>query len=210
MKKWMVSLVMAALLIVPMGGIAHAEPEENPVSQSAADVFVPGQVPAQSAALDGMVAPVNALVLSVVEMNMAYQPDNDVSVWNSLYYVLSLCGQMDERAELTDDTLILPREAVEDYAAALFADYSGLPALPQTLDDRVVYDAANDSYRLARGDAGLSETQFGASRDIGSGQVQVDGALIGLEDGAILYQFTVTLVPNDSMFGYAISGLDIL
>lgn len=30
MKKWMIALMMAALLIVPMGGIAYAVGEERP------------------------------------------------------------------------------------------------------------------------------------------------------------------------------------
>lgn len=59
--------------------------------------------------MDAMVAPVNALVMCMVEQGLAYNDQDDVFLWNSLYYMLSLCGQMDERAELTDDMLILPR-----------------------------------------------------------------------------------------------------
>ena len=54
--------------------------------------------------------------------------------------MLSLYGQMDARAELTDDMLILPAETAADYASALFPDFQGLPPLPAGWD-RVIYDA---------------------------------------------------------------------
>ena len=104
MKKWMIALMMAALLIVPMGGIAYAVGEGAPAAPAAGE-FIPGDVPAQSGTMDAMVAPVNALVMCMVEQGLAYNDQDDVFLWNSLYYMLSLCGQMDERAELTDADL---------------------------------------------------------------------------------------------------------
>ena len=184
MKKWMIALMMAALLIVPMGGIAYAVGEGAPAAPAAGE-FIPGDVPAQSGTMDAMVAPVNALVMC-------------------------LCGQMDERAELTDDMLILPAETVADYAGALFSNFDGLPALPREMNGRVSYDWQNDTFRLARGDAGLTETRLGEITELGGGRVQVAGALVSLEDESVLCSFTVDLVRNNSMFGYAISGLDIL
>ena len=155
MKKWMIALMMAALLIVPMGGIAYAVGEGAPAAPAAGE-FIPGDVPAQSGTMDAMVAPVNALVMCMVEQGLAYNDQDDVFLWNSLYYMLSLCGQMDERAELTDDMLILPAETVADYAGALFSNFDGLPALPREMTGRVSYDWQNDTFRLARGDAGLT------------------------------------------------------
>ena len=139
MKKWMIALMMAALLIVPMGGIAYAVGEGAPAAPAAGE-FIPGDVPAQSGTMDAMVAPVNALVMCMVEQGLAYNDQDDVFLWNSLYYMLSLCGQMDERAELTDDMLILPAETVADYAGALFSNFDGLPALPREMNGRVSYD----------------------------------------------------------------------
>ena len=65
MKKWMIALMMAALLIVPMGGIAYAVGEGAPAAPAAGE-FIPGDVPAQSGTMDAMVAPVNALVMCMV------------------------------------------------------------------------------------------------------------------------------------------------
>ena len=86
----------------------------------------------------------------------------------------------------------------------------GLPALPREMNGRVSYDWQNDTFRLARGDAGLTETRLGEITELGGGRVQVAGALVSLEDESVLCSFTVDLVRNNSMFGYAISGLDIL
>ena len=176
MKKWMIALMMAALLIVPMGGIAYAVGEGAPAAPAAGE-FIPGDVPAQSGTMDAMVAPVNALVMCMVEQGLAYNDQDDVFLWNSLYYMLSLCGQMDERAELTDDMLILPAETVADYAGALFSNFDGLPALPREMNGRVSYDWQNDTFRLARGDAGLTETRLGEITELGGGCVQVAGRM---------------------------------
>ena len=171
---------------------------------------VHGNIPAQADAAQAMYPAVHSLVLAMTENDLEYAPEDSEFLWTSLYYMLSLCGQMDERAELTDDMLILPAETVADYAGALFSNFDGLPALPREMNGRVSYDWQNDTFRLARGDAGLTETRLGEITELGGGRVQVAGALVSLEDESVLCSFTVDLVRNNSMFGYAISGLDIL
>ena len=206
MKKWMIALMMAALLIVPMGGIAYAVGEGAPAAPVAGE-FIPGDVPAQSGTMDAMVAPVNALVMCMVEQGLAYNDQDDVFLWNSLYYMLSLCGQMDERAELTDDTLILPSEMVRDYAAALYPQVEQLPGIPSPISQRIRYQASDDSYHLARGDEGLAEVVLQTPITLASGAVILTGQLNALEDGRVLRDFQVTLSPRDSMFGYVITDL---
>lgn len=158
MKKWMIALMMAALLIVPMGGIAYARRRGSARRPGCRGIHTRRRARPERH-MDAMVAPVNALVMCMVEQGLAYNDQDDVFLWNSLYYMLSLCGQMDERAELTDDMLILPAETVADYAGALFSNFDGLPALPREMNGRVSYDWQNDTFRLARGDAGLTETR---------------------------------------------------
>lgn len=150
MKKWMIALMMAALLIVPMGGIAYAPSERERRRPRLRGIHTRRRARPERH-MDAMVAPVNALVMCMVEQGLAYNDQDDVFLWNSLYYMLSLCGQMDERAELTDDMLILPAETVADYAGALFSNFDGLPALPREMNGRVSYDWQNDTFRLARG-----------------------------------------------------------
>ena len=48
MKKWMIALMMAALLIVPMGGIAYAVGEGAPAAPAAGE-FIPATCPPSAA-----------------------------------------------------------------------------------------------------------------------------------------------------------------
>ena len=209
MKKKLISLILIAATLCSLCGWAYAVGDKD-LQQAGEAFYVPGSVPAESGAMDGMVPPINALVLCMLEQKLTYDETSDAFFWNSLYYMISLYGQLDSRAELTDDTLILPAETVEDYAAALFTNYSGLPALPVSLMDRVTFDWSTDSYRLARGDAGLSETRIEAVETLDGGALRVTGALVALEDESDLCRFSAVLTANDSMFGYSISGLEIL
>ena len=120
--------------------------------------------------------------------------------------MLSLYGQMDERAELTDDTLILPPEVVQDYAAALYPDVSSLPDIPSPISQRIT-QARDGTYRLARGDEGLSQVTVEPPICLSNGTLVMNGALIALEDGSTLREFQVTLLPRDCMFGYRITDL---
>ena len=208
MKKTLVSITLIATMLCSMVGLAYADNAKDLQSRAGMD-FVPGTVPAQSYDMEGMVPPVNALVLCMLERGLAYDESSDVFLWNSLYYMISLYGQMDSRAELTDATMILPSETVCDYAAALFTNYSGLPHLPAELQEWVTYDEASDCYILSRGDAGLSETVIETVTPLDDGKTEVTGVLVALEDNSILCRFTATLTANNSMFGYSISGLNI-
>ncbi|MCI8870524.1 MAG: hypothetical protein HFF39_08305 [Lawsonibacter sp.] len=210
MKRTLIALSLTAALLCTLGGWACAAGEKDLRPSAQAEGYIPGDVPAESTAMDAMVPPINALVLCMLEQDLVYNESSDVFLWNSLYYMISLYGQMDTRAELTDDTLILPSETVRDYAAALFTNYAGLPALPAHLRDRVSYDADQDCYRLARGDAGLSETRVDRADKLPGGLLQVSGALIALEDEGELCRFQAILSANNSMFGYSVSGLEIL
>lgn len=209
MKK-LIALVLCAAVLLGVGGWARAVGGRDLAGQAAVEEFRPGTVPAESAAMDGMAAPINATVLCMLERDMRYDAGSDTFRWASLYYMLSLYGQMDDRAELTDENLILPRETVEDYAAALFADGRKPTPVPEQLWEWIAFDAGSDSYVLARGDAELAETRLRGASKAEDGAIQVAGALVNLEDETDLCRFSVRLYPNESMFGYSISHLEIL
>ncbi len=209
MKKRLISMTLIAVLLFSLGGMTYAVGEGDLMPQDSAAQFTPGTVPAESTAVEGMIPPINALVLCMLEQGLTYDDSNDVFLWNSLYYMISLYGQCDLRAELTDESLILPSETVQDYAAALFTNYNGLPQLPDALKDRVRYDSSTDSYYLERGDAGLSETRIERVEHLAGGGLRVDGVLIALEDGSELSRFSADLKANDSMFGFSVSDLTL-
>lgn len=209
MKKILISLTIVVAMLCSLGGMAYADDARDLQSLSEVMEFVPGSVPAQSSEIDSMLPPVNAMVMCMLEQQLVYDESNEEFLWNSLYYMISLYGEMDSRAELTDDTMILPAETVEDYAAALFAGYSGLPVLPEALKDRVTYDAKSGCYHLARGDAGLSELVIEELSTLENGLVEVSGVLRAQEDNSILCRFTADLLENNSMFCYAISDMSV-
>ena len=206
MKKLILSLTLISLLTVSLGGVAFAQSQQEPLSEVSVEE-VHGNVPAQSDAAQSMYPAIHALVMAMTENHLDYDPEDPEFLWTSLYYMLSLYGQMDERAELTDDTLILPSEMVRDYAAALYPQVEQLPGIPSPISQRIRYQASDDSYHLARGDEGLAEVVLQTPITLASGAVILTGQLNALEDGSVLRDFQVTLSPRDSMFGYVITDL---
>lgn len=208
MKKRLTSVALTIALLLSIGSYATAQDTTTTDTQVEASQYTglnyyrDGDVPAQSAMEDTMLPPVTALVMSMVEKEMSYNSSDAQFCWNSLYYMLSLYGQLDSRAQLTDDTLILPTEAVQDYAAALFGDLNGLPQLPQSLEDSIT--VADGLYYLSRGDAGLSTIEIGSTLNLDDGTVLAMGQMVYDVDGTVLCTFTVKLQPNDTMFGYSI------
>ena len=131
MKKLLASLTILTILALPLGSAASAEQQTPPIDLSVEEVH--GNIPAQADAAQAMYPAVHSLVLAMTENGLEYAPEDSEFLWTSLYYMLSLYGQMDERAELTDDTLILPSEMVQDYAAALYPQVEQLPGIPSPI-----------------------------------------------------------------------------
>lgn len=206
MKKLVLFFTVISLLVFPFTAAA-VQPEQEPALSGFVYSFVPGTVPAQTDLSQSMAPAIHALVLTMVENDLAYDGESDLFFWTGMYYMLSLYGQRDDRARLTDDMLILPSETVRDYAAALFPHRQELPELPGALQDRITYRADDDTYSLARGDEGLAEIRLASSQPRGDGVREIAGELIYLEDESPLASFRVELVPQGGMLGYAISDL---
>ena len=205
MKKLVLSLTLFSLLTASLGGAAFAQSQQE-TSPALSVEEIHGSVPAQADASESMYPAVHALVLAMTENHLDYDPEDPEFLWTSLYYMLSLYGQMDQRAELTDESLLLPGEVIQDYAAALYPDVSSLPEIPSSISSRIA-QAGNGVYRLARGDEGLSQVTVEPSIHLRDGTVVLNGALKSLEDGSTLRKFQVTLLPRDCMFGYIITDL---
>lgn len=213
MKKTLISLTLTLAMLISIGSYVTAQesPSENPVEVTTVvdqelNDYRDGDVPAQSSTLDGITPPITALVMCMVEQGLTYDESDETFYWNSLYYMLSLYGQMDSRAQLTDDTLILPAEAVADYAAALFTDFNGLPQLPQSMEGFITY--SDGEYFLARGDAGLATIQMDSTQVLADGSTLVSGSFV-YGEGEVVCTFLAKLHSNDSMFGYAIDDVVI-
>ena len=208
MKKLILSLTIVSLLIFPLGAAALTQSQQESLPAVSTEE-VHGNVPAQTNAAQAMTPAVHALVLAMTENHLDYDPSDSEFLWTSLYYMLSLYGQMDERAEFTDDTMILPSEMVRDYAAALYPDVAQLPEIPTPISQRIAYFASDDSYHLARGDEALIQVTVDDTQPQDNGQVILSGRMTALEDGSTLYTFQSTLSPRDTMFGFIIDSLTI-
>ena len=212
MKKLLLTAMIAALLVMPLEGVALAKtPEASAPAVTAQEGdFDPGCVPAETDALASMTPAVHGVVLAMLHQEQDRFSSGDSGlVWEALYNMLSLYGQMDERSGYVNEDLILPVETVRDFSAALTPDLEDLGALPESLSDRMVYASEIDSYRLVCGDDGLAQISLESSRDLG-GELELTGSLVYLVDGTGLARFRAILRPSDNLFGYAITGLELL
>lgn len=211
MNKLLTTALITALLVLPLGTVALADHEETPEMSSSSQEYIPGGVPAQVNAEQAMSPALHGVLLAMMNHNVdSFDSSNTALAWESLYNMLSLYGQLDNRSEYQNaDTLLLLSETVRDYTAALDCSFDDLGPLPQELSDRMTYDAASDSYQVVCGNNEQARFEIRSSRDNG-GIVTLSGALVYLADGSDLAQFEATLQSRDSMFGYAITSLHLI
>lgn len=212
MKKLILSTLVLTALLLPMTSGVMAEEEPSSLIPPAvelfdpgpAEAFRPGSVPADSSLTDAIRLPVTALAQTMLETGLSYESANDTFVWNTLYYALSIFGQLDDRAQLTDQALLFPSETAQDYLRALFRDRTLLPPVPVPLQDAVRYDPLTDLYCLSLGDLGLTQLSLSAPTPAQDGLVMVEGTLTSPDADEPLCTIRVLLEANDSMFGFSI------
>ncbi len=213
MKKLLLTAMIAAMLLVPFQGVALAQNQEAgaPDTQAAMDSqFVPGEVPAQTDAVQSMTPAIHAMILSMFLRELqVFDFSNAQLGWETLYNMLSMYGQMDERSDYLNEQLVLPVETAMDFSSAIFPSFDSLGSLPSELSDRMVYDPEIDSYLLTCGSDSLAEIQLSASRQVSGGALELEGELVYVVDGSSLARFQATLQPRDNMFGYVISALQL-
>lgn len=213
MKKFLLTTMIAALLILPMGGAALADsPEAIPsdVVVSEEQEYVPGSVPAESDMLQSMAPAVHGAVLAMLHHNLTvFDRTNTDLGWETLYNMLSLYGQMDDRSDYIGEDLVLPVESAMDFSSALFPSFDSLGPMPAGLSDRMAYSPEIDSYRLVCGNDSLAQIQLESSHSDGD-KVDLTGSLVYLVDGSDLARFQATLQPSDNLFGYTIVELKLL
>ena len=211
MKKLLMTALIASMLVLPLGTVALADHEETPSEtvQSFED-YVPGGVPAQVAAEQSMAPALHGVLLAMMNHDLtSFDGDNNMLAWESLYNMLSLYGQLDNRSEYQNsDTLLLLSETVQDYAAALNLSFEAMGPLPEDLSDRMTYDAASDSYQVVCGNNEQARFEIRSSQTSGD-TVTLSGALVYLADGSDLGEFEATMRSSDNMFGYTITAFSM-
>ena len=208
-KKLLVSALAVSMLILPVNSVSPASAEEAPAANQVYE-YLPGRTPAQTSAAESMSPALHGLVLALMNQEAgSFTPTDRELVWEGLYNMLSLYGQLDWRGEAAEDTLLLPAETVNDYAAALSTSLEELGALPASLEDRLTFEPRENAYRAVCGEDGLSQIQVD-SREQTSDGLYLTGSLVYLPDGSPLAHFRVTLQSQNNMFGYRITGMDLI
>lgn len=209
LRKMLLTLTAAAVLAlsIPFAALAVNGGE---IALPAGDVtaetgFVPGSIPAETGAVESMTPALHAGLLTLLHLGDDALT-GDAGRWETVYNMLSLYGQLDERADSGDGLLTVPAETVLDFSAALPGGPVYLNTLPEDLTDRMTYLADQDSFQVVCGDDNLAEIQLDSST-VEQGRLVLSGSLVYSVDGSVLTGFQAVLQPTDSLFGYQIETL---
>ncbi len=209
LRKMLLTLTAAAVLAlsIPFAALAVNGGE---IALPAGDVtaetgFVPGSIPAETGAVESMTPALHAGLLTLLHLGDDALT-GDAGRWETVYNMLSLYGQLDERADSGDGLLTVPAETVLDFSAALPGGPVYLNTLPEDLADRMTYLADQDSFQVVCGDDNLAEIQLSGST-VEQGKLVLSGRLVYSVDGSVLTGFQAVLQPTDSLFGYQIETL---
>ncbi len=210
MKKMMIAMTLAAAALCSVSGNNSPVNEMQDSTVEVKSLSYVGSVPAQTEAWTPIVPPMNALVMAMLEKDLDCRTSDPEFFWNSMYYMIGIYGDMDWRAEDLAGHYIVPEEMVYDCAYALFGLETGLPELPESLENFVTHDADNFNYIMAKGDVGLAETVVTEVTALGDGRHAVEGAFVALVDEALICEFVAVLEESDSLYGYHVEDISIL
>ena len=210
MKKLLLSVLLASLLLVPTATFALADDlNAAPVTVTENEAYTPGEAPAQDCAA-AMSPAIHAVLLAMQNQDRTvFTTEDPVLTWEMLYNLLSMYGQLDDRSDYDGELLVLPSETVWDYSAALFAAPLDPADLPEELADRMTYDAESDCYYLCCGSDGLSEVTL-TTVPAADGSLLVSGSLVFTPEELELASFTAVLTAADNLFGYTLAQLNVL
>ena len=203
-KRLLTAALITSMLILPVSSVGPVSAGETAVPAQAQD-YLPGDVPAETDAVESMSPALHALVLAMVNHDAAGFDFSDTALtWEGLYNMLSLYGQMDTRSITEQGELFLPEETVLDYAAVLDLEELGDP--PAAIRDRLNYDNVSGSYVVVCGTDNLARIRVDGLTASGGGYV-LTGALVYEVENEALVRFQATLRPRDNMFGFVVSEL---
>ena len=206
LKKLLAAALITSMLILPVNSAGPASREETPLPDQAQD-YLPGDVPAQTGAVESMSPVLHAMLLAMLNHDVrSFALSDSELAWEGLYNMLSLYGQMDSRSVTDQGELFLPEETVMDYAAVLAVDLDALGDPPAAIRDRLNYDNVSDSYVVVCGTDNLARIRVDSLTASGGSYV-LTGSLVYEVENEVLVRFQATLQPQDNMFGFVVSGL---
>jgi len=211
MKKTLNYILAAALLLLPVSltGCGQAESPAAPAASVRNLSYDPGDAPAQTTTADAAAPMLHGVLLAMLNQGAEkFDPADRTLAWESLYNMLSLYGQLDNRSEYEGEDLLLPAETVRDYAASSIPGFDTLGELPKELSDRMAYQSETGCYLVTCGEGSMARMEL-SDPAWENGVVRIDGALIFEADGSVIAGFRAGLTPSDNMLGFTLEYMEL-
>ena len=164
-----------------------------------------------------MLMPMDALMMTAVEQGQDYDPSSPEFFWGALYRELGLYAGASSLITTEESGEIkVPRQTAQEFATGLFADYSDLPALPESLSSMIRYDEGWDAYFLSPGDRGLSAAELLTASPTEDGGYDITARLYDVTDSSDICVYRFHLVPNayadgitEPLFLYSVESMSL-
>ena len=164
-----------------------------------------------------MLMPMDALMMTAVEQGQDYDPSSPEFFWGALYRELGLYAGASSLITTEESGEIkVPRQTAQEFATGLFADYSDLLAVPDSLSSIIRYDESWDAYILSPGDRGLSAAEILSASETEDGGYDVTARLYDVTDSSDICVYLFHLVPNayadgitDPLFLYSVESMSL-
>lgn len=164
-----------------------------------------------------MLMPMDALMMTAVEQGQDYDPSSPEFFWGALYRELGLYADVSSLITTEESGEIkVPRQTAQEFATGLFADYSDLPALPESLSSMIRYDEGWDAYFLSPGDRGLSAAELLTASLTEDGGYDMTARLYDVTDSSDICVYRFHLVPNayadgitEPLFLYSVESMSL-
>mgnify|MGYP006070051553 FL=1 len=164
-----------------------------------------------------MLMPMDALMMTAVEQGQGYDPSSPEFFWGALYRELGLYAGASSLITTEESGEIkVPRQTAQEFATGLFAAYSDLPALPESLSSMIRYDEGWDAYFLSPGDRGLSAAELLTASPTEDGGYDMTARLYDVTDSSDICVYRFHLVPNayadgitEPLFLYSVESMSL-
>lgn len=195
LKMLLCSVLAAAVFAGCAGGQNGTAQSEGTQRETEEPVSVPEN-------MASMLEPADALMMCMLENNLEYSPSDSLFFWKALYYFAGIYAPAHDLAEVGEDgSMTLPRQTVQEFATALFADYDDLLPIPEEMSESVIYDSGWDAYTFYTGDRGLSEAEISTFVDNGDGTFTITAMLKDAVDGGLIREGEFVLEENPYVSG---------
>ena len=194
---------------------ASAETESN--TETGSNTEAAGPSSGWDETLLNMLMPMDALMMTAVEQGQDYDPSSPEFFWGALYRELGLYAGASSLITTEESGEIkVPRQTAQEFATGLFAAYSDLPALPESLSSMIRYDEGWDAYFLSPGDRGLSAAELLTASPTEDGGYDMTARLYDVTDSSDICVYRFHLVPNayadgitDPLFLYSVESMSL-